>query len=95
MLMSQQVVKFFKKTLSTFNALHRQDAAALTEVEVRELENIFALLILGSFVGLPAPPSFLAVELLPFMKRELDVLNRRALDSGDMLGELCGTLGID
>jgi hypothetical protein len=93
--MARQFCQFFKKTFSGFNALHRENAAALTEVEVRELENIFALLLLGSFVGLPAPPSFLAVELLPFMKRELNVLNLRALDAGDMLGELCGTLGID
>lgn len=93
--MSRQVHRFLKEAFSRFGALHRVDAAALTEFEVRELENIFALLILGSFVGLPAPPSFLAVELLPFMERELNVLSCRARDAGDMLGELCGTLGID
>ncbi|HOP35112.1 MAG TPA: hypothetical protein PL090_02215 [Syntrophales bacterium] len=68
---------------------------ALTHVEMQELENIFALLVLGSFVGLPAPPSFLAVELLPFMERELKIMSRRAEDAGDMLAEMCGTLGID
>lgn len=68
---------------------------ALTSVEMEEMENIFALLVLGSFVGLPAPPTFLAVELLPFMERELKVLSRRAEDAGDMLAEMCGTLGID
>ncbi|HNT56951.1 MAG TPA: hypothetical protein PKL99_03630 [Syntrophales bacterium] len=68
---------------------------ALTQVEMQELENIFALLVLGSFVGLPAPPSFLAVELLPFMERELKIMSRRAEDAGDMLAEMCGTLGID
>ncbi len=81
--------------LAGIDASHRGQAASLTEVECRELENIFALLLLGSFVGLPAPPSFLAIELLPFMERELDILHCRAQDSGDMLAELCGTLGID
>jgi len=74
---------------------NRERAAALTVVELEELENIFALLILGSFVGFPSPPSFLAVELLPFMEKELTILNERARNSGDMLATLCGSLGID
>ncbi len=93
--MSPRLFQLIKKTLSCIDASHREQAAALTEVECRELENIFALLVLGSFVGLPAPPSFLAVELLPFMERELKILNCRARDAGDMLAEMCGTLGID
>ena len=70
-------------------------AAALTCVEERELENIFALLLLGSFVGLPAPPTFLAVELLPFMQKEIQILSRRAEDASDMLAVLMGSLGVD
>jgi hypothetical protein len=75
--------------------MHREKAVALTVVEMEELENIFALLLLGSFVGFPSPPTFLAVELLPFMEKELHILNKRAKDSSDMLAEMCGTLGID
>lgn len=88
-------MQHIRDMLAGIDASHREQAASLTEVECRELENIFALLLLGSFVGLPAPPSFLAIELLPFMERELDILHCRAQDSGDMLAELCGTLGID
>jgi hypothetical protein len=88
-------LKFFKDILSDFDTSHRESVSALTGVEVKELENIFALLLLGSFIGLPAPPSFLAIELLPFMERELKVLNRRAQDAGDMLAEMAGTIGID
>jgi len=68
---------------------------ALTCKEAQELENIFSLLLLGSFVGFPAPPTFLAVELLPYMEREMQVLQYRADTSGDMLAELCGILGVD
>ncbi|HPL63274.1 MAG: hypothetical protein PHG91_08170 [Syntrophales bacterium] len=68
---------------------------ALTCVELRELENIFALLLLGSFAGFSAPPTFLSLELLPYMERELRIMNRQAENSGDMLAELMGTLGID
>jgi hypothetical protein len=89
------LLKLFKRILSDFDTSHRESVAALTGVEVKELENIFSLLLLGSFIGLPAPPSFLAVELLPFMERELKVLNRRAQDAGDMLAEMAGIMGID
>ena len=76
------------------DASHRASACALTVTEVEELRNIFALLLLGSFVGLPSPPSFLTVELLPYMEKELEILQRRAQDSNDMLAEMFGTLGI-
>jgi hypothetical protein len=46
-------------------------------------------------VGMPSPPTFLAVELLPLMEREFRILHQRAEDAGDMLAEMCGILGID
>ena len=83
------------KTLcNDIGASHRAGACALTVTEAEELQNIFALLLLGSFVGLPSPPSFLAVELLPYMQKELEILNKRAQGSNDMLAEMCGVLGI-
>jgi hypothetical protein len=87
--------RFIRKILSEFDRSHRDRVTALTVLEVEELENIFALLLLGSFVGLPAPPTFLAVELLPFMEKELRILNKRAKDCHDMLAEMCGSIGID
>ena len=93
--MNFSVFSFFRQFFSRFHASHREDAVALTIVEAQELENIFALLLLGSFVGFPSPPTFLAVELLPFMEREFKILNQRAEDAGDMLAEMCGTIGID
>lgn len=88
------ILDFFKRLLADMDESHRERAAALTGVEVKELENIFALLLLGSFIGLPSPPTFLAIELLPSMKRELSVLISRARDEGDMLAEMVGTIGI-
>jgi hypothetical protein len=81
--------------LSAFLASRRNDAVALTVLEVKELENIFALLLMGSFVGIPAPPTFIAVELLPFLEEELRVLESRAEDADDMLAEMAGSIGID
>ncbi|MBE9545966.1 MAG: hypothetical protein IMF10_00550 [Proteobacteria bacterium] len=94
-LMDFSIFSHLRRFFSGFHAMHRESAAALTIVEMEELENIFALLLLGSFVGFPSPPTFLAVELLPFMEKELKILNRRAKDADDMLAEMCGTIGID
>ncbi len=87
--------KTFKQILGDLSAGRRESVIALTCKEVQEMENIFSLLLLGSFVGFPAPPTFLAVELLPYMEREMQVLQYRADTSGDMLAELCGILGVD
>jgi hypothetical protein len=88
-------VQWVRRMFADFDATHREKATALTVMEMEELENIFALLVLGSFAGLPSPPTFLAVELLPYMGRELQILCKRAKDCNDMLAEMCGTIGID
>ena len=81
--------------LSDFGAVHRKRVTELTAYEARELENLFVLLLMGSFVGVPSPPSFLAVELLPLLEHELEVLNARARDSADALAEVAGALDVD
>jgi len=35
------------------------------------MENIFGLLVLGSFVGLPSPPMHITLDLMPVMEKEL------------------------
>ena len=94
-LMISSLYRRVRRFLTNIDATHRQKAAALTVVEMEELENIFALLLMGSFTGLPSPPTFLAVELLPFMERELRILCKRAENCNDMFAEMCGTIGID
>jgi hypothetical protein len=94
-LMISSLYRRVRRFFTDIDATHRQKAAALTVVEMEELENIFALLLMGAFTGLPSPPTFLAVELLPFMERELRILCKRAEDCNDMLAEMCGTIGID
>jgi len=93
--MISSIVKWVRRIFADFDATHREKATALTVMEMEELENIFALLLLGSFVGVPSPPTFLAVELLPYMEHELRILGKRAKESNDMLAEMFGTIGID
>lgn len=59
-------------------------------VELRELENIFALIILGSLIGLPSPPIGISLKLLPHMAREIIVSTTVSSRLDDMLGEIAG-----
>jgi hypothetical protein len=38
------------------------------------LENIFSLLVLGSFVGIPATPTSITLNLLPYMENEIQLM---------------------
>lgn len=84
-----------KKWFRLLGNFQKERALALTRLECAELENVFALLLIGSFIGLPAPPSFLALELIPLMEREIQVFHKRASESDDMLSQILGVFGID
>lgn len=92
--MKFSIFDFLRTLCRTIDKTHRANVCALTVTEVEELQNVFALLLIGSFIGLPSPPSFLAVELLPYMQKELEILNERAQDANDKMAEMFGTLGI-
>ena len=80
------------RAFRTVRRLQRERATAVLELELKELENVFALLVLGGFVGLPSPPAPLAAELLPLLERELRVAASRADLAHDPLAALAGTL---
>lgn len=50
----------------------------VVEEELKEMEGAYALLLLGSFIGVPSPPSFVALSLLPLLERELVVALSRS-----------------
>ncbi|MFO7849635.1 MAG: hypothetical protein R6V67_06720 [Spirochaetia bacterium] len=80
---------------SAMDQAHRSSVTELTEFEIRELENMFLLLLMGSFTGLPSPPSFISAELLPHLEHEIKVLNARAESASDSMAEVIGLLDID
>jgi hypothetical protein len=81
-----------REVFRTVRRLQRERATAVLELELKELENVFALLVFGGFVGLPSPPAPLAAELLPLLERELRVAASRADLAHDPLAALAGTL---
>ncbi len=80
--------------IARIDALIRGHATGVIEMEYLEMEHIFALLILGQFVGLPAPPPQITLDLLPVMESHLILLIRRTEVARGPLSELFSTLEV-
>ena len=78
--------------LKDFERGIRSRATDYLAYELRELENIFCLLLLGSLVGLPSPPSSLSLRLMPYLIPEMYVVGGKAGDMADISGEAFGAL---
>ena len=91
----QTFLEYARKALGVVVQVHRDKASGMLEFELKELENLFMLLLLGSLVGVPSPPAAMAMELLPYLEDELRVMLARADLSQDPLGALMGMLQID
>ncbi len=83
-----------RKAGDLYVEVFRHSATERIEWETVELENIFALLVLGVYVGLPAPPMQLTLELMPLMERELVLMINRAETANDPLAELFSVLDV-
>lgn len=70
----------------------RGEATGALELELAEMENLFALLVVGSLVGLPFPPAPVGLAILPHMERDVAVMLSRADGIDDMLATLLGRL---
>ncbi len=83
--------EFLRGVLESF----KDQSTGYIEFEARELENVFALLIMGSFIGIPSPPTTLVIRLMPHMVREMYVMQMRAAEMDDIFGEIAGMFDID
>ncbi len=72
-----RILAWLRESLEVGDRVARAKAVETLEIELEELENIFTLLVLGSYVGLPSPPMQLSLELMPEMERELIAMLER------------------
>ena len=87
-----------EKIISAINVadeVMRGKAVKTIEYEVGELDNIFAILVLGAFIGIPSPPIHVTMALLPEMEKELGIMLEKVSTAHDPLGDLFSVLGID
>ncbi|NOZ79510.1 MAG: hypothetical protein GXP48_10110 [Acidobacteria bacterium] len=72
----------------------RSKAVEIIAIELEEMQNIFGLLVLGSFVGLPAPPMNVALDLMPFMEQELILMMEKVDTATTPVSELFSTFDV-
>lgn len=72
----------------------RGKAVSTIEAELEELEYVFALLVQGSFIGMPAPPVQICMDLLPLMEKDLMLLLERVNTSNEPLSRLFSVFDI-
>ena len=86
------------KIVSAFHVadeVMRSKAVETIEYEVGELDNIFAILVLGAFIGIPSPPIHITMALLPAMEKEFEIMLEKVSTAHDPLGDLFSVLDID
>jgi hypothetical protein len=83
------LVAFFRDA----QIINRNKATEFLEFELMEMENIFALILFGSFTGMPSPPAHVTLQLLPLMQQELKLMYNRIGVARDALAEIVSVLG--
>jgi hypothetical protein len=64
------------------------------EFEAEELDHIFGILVLGSFVGLPSPPMQISLDLMPLMEKELLLMMQKVDTAHEPISDLFSVLGV-
>lgn len=89
---------YLKRKITSFIKLSdevaRGKAAETLEHELEEMENIFGVLVLGSFIGMPSPPMQLSLDLMPLMEQELILMLEKVDTANAPLSQLFSVLDI-
>ena len=73
----------------------RGKAVQTTEYEVEELDHIFGILVLGSFIGIPSPPMQISLDLMPLMESELILMMKKVDTAHEPISDLFSVLNVD
>lgn len=89
-----QIARKLKDIWQTADEVARTRAVDRIEDELEELEYIFAVLTQGAFIGMPAPPVQISMDLLPEMEKELVLLLDRVETANEPLSRLFSVFDI-
>ncbi len=64
----------FFENLKAFAEGFKSQSTSVIELQLHEMENGFGLMCFGSLMGLPSPPSYLGMALLPYLEHEIKVM---------------------
>ncbi len=69
-------------------------AVETLETEMGEMENIFGLLVLGSFIGFPSPPMQITLDLLPEMEKHFMLMLNKVDTAQSPISDLLSTFDV-
>jgi len=81
-------------TWNIVDGVARSKAVETIEFEAEELDHIFGILVLGSFVGLPSPPMQISLDLMPLMEKELLLMMQKVDTAHEPISDLFSVLGV-
>jgi hypothetical protein len=84
----QKVKNQFKDAFKIFASANRKRAVETIEHERTELENIFAIIVFGSFIGFPSPPMHITFELMPYLEKELNLMLEKVDTANEPISDL-------
>ncbi|HON83621.1 MAG TPA: hypothetical protein P5272_03820 [Caldisericia bacterium] len=91
----KKLFDLLKKIFKGLDIGLREVSTSLIEKELEETENVFALLTMGAFAGIPSPPTGIILRILPYMQREIYVMIARSKNIDDALAEIVGIFSIE
>ncbi|UBM61996.1 hypothetical protein LA303_11370 [Candidatus Sulfidibacterium hydrothermale] len=90
----QEIRSRLKKIWNSYKEAASETAVETLETELGEMENIFGLLVLGSFVGFPAPPLQITLDLLPDMEKHFLLMLNKTDTAQSPLSELLSVFDV-
>jgi len=72
----------------------RGKAVETVEAELEELNHVFGILVLGSYIGLPSPPMQISLDLMPLMEKELILMMEKVDTANEPLAQLFSVFDI-
>lgn len=90
------ILLYIKNKITSFlkisDEVTRGRIAENMENEVVEMENIFGVLVLGSFIGMPSPPMQISLDLMPLMEKELILMLEKVDTASQPISQLFSVL---
>jgi len=77
-----------------YSAAAQDMAVDSLEYEYGELENIFGLLVLGSFIGFPSPPMQITLDLMPEMEKHFRIMLNKVDTAESPLSDLLSAFDV-
>lgn len=70
----KKIIDKIRKNYQQIDAINRQKAIDDLQWEVKELKHIFALMTMGTFIGMPSAPLPMTLDLMKDMQEEFIIM---------------------